>query len=65
MENFAVVEKKNHLAIHSLFYSREAAEKFVKDIIPEYVKNGYYMDKTLTKDSFEVIERDKNNRKRS
>lgn len=57
MEKFAIVEKKNHLAIHGLFYSKERAEQFIKDTIPTYVGRGYYMDKTLTADCFEVIER--------
>ena len=56
MERFKVVEKKNHLAVHQLHYTREGAERSIREIIPEYVKRGYYMDKTLTADDFEVIE---------
>lgn len=57
MDKFAIVEKQNHLHEHALFSSRETAERFLRETIPEYVKRGYYMDKTLTADSFEVIER--------
>jgi len=57
-ERFKIVEKTNHLHVHSLFYSRGAAEKFLRDTIPEYVRRGYYTNKTLTADDFEVIERE-------
>ena len=54
---FRLVEKANHLAVHGLFYSRATAERFLRDTVPEYVRRGYYMDKTLTADDFEVIEK--------
>lgn len=53
---YAITEKTNHLAIHGLFDSRERAEKHLKETIPVYVARSYFMDKTLTDDSFEVIE---------
>ena len=53
---FKIVEKKNHLAVHGLFDSRDRAEHHLENVVPEYVKRGYYMDKTLTKDCFEIIE---------
>lgn len=53
---FAIVEKNNHLALHSIFDSRESADRHLAIVIPEYVRKSYYMDKTLTPDSFEVIE---------
>ena len=52
---YKIVEKKNHLSIHSLFGSRQAAERHLKEVIPEYVKKSYFMDKTLTADSFEIL----------
>jgi len=55
MEKIKLVEKKNHLAVHGLFYSREKAEKHLRETIPEHVRKGYFMDKTLTADDFEVI----------
>jgi hypothetical protein len=54
---FYIVEKDNHLAIHGIYESSEKAEKFIKETVPVYVSRGYYMNKILTKDSFEVIER--------
>lgn len=57
MEKFALVEKANHLAVHGLFYSCNRAEQFLRDVVPEYCRKGFYMDKTLTPDSFEVIKR--------
>ena len=53
---YALVEKKNHLAVHALFDYKENAENHLANIIPKYVQRGYFMDKTLTADSFEVIE---------
>lgn len=59
-ERFKMVEKKNPLAVHGLFYHRDTAEKFLKETVPVYVARGYYMDKTLTADSFEIVERKDN-----
>lgn len=52
---FKVVEKDNELAVHGLFDSRERAERHIREVVPEYVRKGYFMDKTLTADSFKVI----------
>jgi len=52
---YAVVEKANHRAVHEVFDTRERAEAFIAGIIPLYVAHGLYVDKTLRKDSFEVI----------
>ena len=54
---FALVEKDNHLHLHALFDTQERAEQFLRDIVPLYVQLGYYMDKSLTADSFEIIKR--------
>ena len=56
MERFKLVEKANHLAVHGLFYSKETAEAFLRDTVPEYIRRGYYMDKTLRPCDFEIIE---------
>lgn len=56
MERFAIVEKRNHLAIHGLFHSRGSAERFLVETIPDYVRRSFFMDKSLTADDFEVIE---------
>jgi len=56
MERFKIVEKNNPLAVHGLFYTRERAETHLRDVIPLYCARGYFMDKTLTPDSFEIKE---------
>jgi len=52
---YAIVEKKNHLAVHGIFDTRDRAEAFLRETIPMHVARSYFMDKTLRADSFEVI----------
>lgn len=54
---YRVVEKKNHNAIHAICLNEERANYWINVKCPEYVKKGYFMDKTLKADSFEVIYR--------
>lgn len=54
---FLLVEKSNHNAVHVFFMCRERAEQFLRDVVPGYCEQGLYMDKTLTPESFEIIER--------
>lgn len=56
---FRLVEKNNHLAVHGLFDDYERAKRHLEKVIPEYVARSYFTDKTLTKDSFEIIGREK------
>ena len=51
-----IVEKKNHLAVHGIFETMERATLFLGIMIPYYIARSYFMDKTLTVDSFEIIE---------
>jgi hypothetical protein len=51
---FKLVEKENHLAVHGLFDSRERAERHLRVNIPEYCNRGFFTDKTLTPDCFEI-----------
>lgn len=51
---YKLVEKKNPNAVHGLFDSREGAERHLLEVIPIYVSKGYFMDKTLTPDSFVI-----------
>lgn len=51
-----LVEKVNHLALHGIFDSRASAMRHLNQVIPEYVRKSFFMDKTLTAGSFEVIE---------
>lgn len=53
---FKVVEKKNHLAVHAHCSCIERAEQWIKEKAPIYCAKGYFMDKTLTPDSFIIVE---------
>ncbi len=51
---YRLVEKNNELAVHGTFGTLESAERHLLNVIPNYVNRGYFMDKTLTKDSFKI-----------
>lgn len=53
---FKVVEKRNHLAVHAYCSCKEWAEQWIKEKAPIYCAEGYFMDKTLTPDSFIIKE---------
>ncbi len=53
---YKIVEKNNELAVHGIFESKERAENHLNNVIPDYVRKSYFMDKTLTADSFKIIE---------
>jgi len=53
---FKVVEKQNSLAVHVICDSRERAQFWIDTRAPEYAAKGYFMDKTLTADSFTIKE---------
>jgi len=56
MIGYKVVEKSNPLAVHGYFHSLERAERWIKVLAPEYCSKGFFMDKTLTPDSFTIKE---------
>lgn len=62
---YAIVEKKNHLAVHGIFDTLDRADAFLAGAVPLYVARDYCMDKTLCKDSFDVIPYAPKRRKRS
>ena len=51
-----MIEKKNKLAIHAIFDSKESGERFLHEVVPDYVRRGFYIDKTLTEKDFEIKE---------
>jgi hypothetical protein len=51
---YKVIEKLNPLAVHCICDTLERAEHWIKVNAPEYVAKGYFMDKTLTADSFTI-----------
>lgn len=55
MAKFYLTEKRNHNVIHAIFDSQESAQRHLSETIPEYCKRGYFMDKTLTPDDFEIV----------
>jgi hypothetical protein len=51
---FLVVEKQNNLAVHAICETLDRAQNWISVKAPEYVRKGYFMDKTLTSDSFTI-----------
>jgi hypothetical protein len=56
MKQTKLVEKKNRNAVHGVFSNRKYAERHLREEIPLYCARGYFTDKTLTPDSFVVVE---------
>lgn len=52
---FKIIEKNNENAVHGVFSNYKNAVHHLNEKIPEYVSQGFFMDKTLTKDSFKII----------
>jgi hypothetical protein len=52
---FWLVEKANHLAVHGIFESLQSAQHHLENKVPLYCSKGYFMDKTLKPESFEII----------
>lgn len=50
-----IIEKTNPNALHGIFSSKESAERNLREVKPRECALGYFMDKTLTADSFTVI----------
>ena len=53
-DKYKVVEKKNHLAVHCLTWSLERGKQWIE----RYGDSKIFTDKTLTKESFEVVPND-------
>jgi hypothetical protein len=53
MTEYVVREKTNTLAIHCITWSQARGEQW----IDQYGDSKMFMDKSLTRDSFEVVER--------
>ena len=56
---FYIIEKKNPLALHAVCETLEEAQFWVDKKAPEYCLRGYFMDKTLTPNDFEIINKGK------
>lgn len=54
---YRIIEKSDRHAVHGVFDSLERAQRHLRETIPLYVARGYFTDKSLTPDSFEIVER--------
>jgi hypothetical protein len=54
---FKVIEKNNPLAVHCICDTLERAQHWIDVNAPEYCKKGYFMDKTLTPESFTIVKK--------
>ena len=54
MSAYKIVEKNNPLAVHAHCSSLESAERWIVVNAPMYCARGYFMDKTLTPESFAI-----------
>ena len=54
---YLIIEKANPLAVHCICDTRERAQRWIDVNAPEYARKGYFMDKTLTADSFTIKEK--------
>lgn len=52
---FKVVEKQNPLAVHCICDSLERAQHWINRLAPVYVTRGFFVDKSLTPDSFTIV----------
>jgi hypothetical protein len=52
---YHIVEKNNPLALHAICETQERAEHWLKVKAPEYCARGFFIDKTLTPESFEIV----------
>jgi hypothetical protein len=53
---FKVVEKANPLAVHCICDTLDRAQRWIDVNAVAYCLKGYFMDKTLTPDSFTIKE---------
>ena len=54
---YYIVEKDNPIVIHGIFDTLENAQRHLKMNIPNYCRRGFFMDKTLTTESFTITGR--------
>ncbi len=54
--DYYIVEKENELAVHGIFDSLLRAKNHLRYVIPKYIQKGYYEDKTLTAESFKILQ---------
>ena len=53
---YKLIEKGNPLAVHGLFETKQRAEYHLENLIPVFVSRGYFDNKSLTANSFEIVD---------
>lgn len=53
---FKIVEVENELAMHGIFDTLPRAERHIREVLPVYVEQGLFMDKSLTVKDFKIKE---------
>jgi hypothetical protein len=53
---FKIIEKDNPLAVHAICDTLERAQRWIDVDAVIACNRGYFMDKTLTPDSFTIVE---------
>ena len=51
---YVITEKENPLAVHAICDAPENAERWIAVNAVEYCAKGYFMDKSLTPESFTI-----------
>jgi hypothetical protein len=54
---YQIIEKNNPLAVHAICDTLERAQHWIQVNAPLYCFKGYFMDKTLTPNSFAIVKR--------
>jgi len=54
---YQIIEKNNPLAVHAICDTLERAQHWLQVNAPRYCAKGYFMDKTLTPNSFAIVKR--------
>jgi hypothetical protein len=54
---YAIIEKNNPLALHAICDSLDRAQHWIAVKAVEYCAKGYFMNKSITPDSFTIVER--------
>ena len=54
---YKIIEKNNPLAVHAICDTLDGAKRWITVNAVEYCRKGYFMDKTLTPESFTITEK--------
>lgn len=56
---FKVIEKDHPLHVHAICSSLASAQQWIAELAPQYCAKGYFMNKSLTPESFVVIKQER------